>query len=208
MRPGWDNSGVEQTRVLGIMGSPRLGSNTDILLDAALSGAAEAGARTDKVLVARMHILPCLELYHCAIDGTCSIQDDMRQVYDSIVAADCIILASPVFFYGLSSQAKALVDRCQALWVRRHVLNTWSPDVQRRRGAVIAVGATSGPKLFDGVLLTVRYFFDAVGVHEVGQVLVRGVDRKGEVLDSPRYVESAHRLGRDLVVGTAAGEPS
>jgi len=190
------------------MGSPRLGSNTDILLDAALSGAAEAGGRIDKVLVARMHILPCLELYHCAIDGTCSIQDDMRQVYDSIVAADCIILASPVFFYGLSSQAKALVDRCQALWVRRHVLKTWSPDVQRRRGAVIAVGATSGPKLFDGVLLTARYFFDAVGVHEGGQLLVRGVDRKGEVLDSPRYIESARRLGRDLVVGAVTGEPS
>ncbi len=190
------------------MGSPRLGSNTEILLDAALSGAAEAGARTEKVLVARMRILPCLELYHCAVDGTCSIRDDMRQLYDSIVEADCIILASPVFFYGLSSQAKALVDRCQALWVRRHVLKTWSPDVRRRRGALIAVGATSGPKLFDGVLLTARYFFDAVGVSEAGQVLVRGVDRRAEVLDDPKHVESARLLGRDLASRAAGGEPS
>jgi multimeric flavodoxin WrbA len=195
---------VEQPRVLGIMGSPRLGSNTEILLDAALAGAAESGAHSDKVVVARMRILPCLELYHCAVDGTCSIRDDMRQLYDSIVAADCILLASPVFFYGLSSQAKAVVDRCQALWVRRHVLKTWNPDVDRRRGALIAVGATSGAKLFDGVLLTARYFFDAVGVSDAGRVLVRGIDGKAEVLDSPEHIERARLLGRALVAGSDA----
>ncbi|MCK9356107.1 MAG: flavodoxin family protein [Dehalococcoidia bacterium] len=189
---------MERIRVLGIMGSPRSGSNTEILLDAALSGAAEAGAQTEKVLVARMRILPCLELYHCAVDGTCSIQDDMRGLYDALVAADCIILASPVFFYGLTSQAKAVVDRCQALWVRRHVLKTWSPDIRSRRGALIAVGATSGPRLFDGVTLTGKYFFDAVGVHEAGSLLVRGVDGKAAVLDSPDYIEKARLLGTDL----------
>lgn len=189
---------MERIRVLGIMGSPRPGSNTEILLDAALSGAAEAGAETEKVLVARMRILPCLELYHCAVDGTCSIQDDMRGLYDSLVAADCIILASPIFFYGLSSQAKAVVDRCQALWVRQHVLKTWRPDIRSRRGALIAVGATSGPKLFDGVALTGRYFFDAVGVHEAGHLFVRGIDGKAAVMDSPDYIEKARLMGRDL----------
>ena len=196
---------MEPIRVLGIMGSPRLGSNTDILLDEVLAGAAAAGAATEKVVIARMRVTPCLELYHCAIDGTCSIQDDMRGLYDSLVAADCVVLASPVFFYGITSQAKAVVDRCQALWVRRHVLKTWIPDVKLRRGALVAIGATSGPKLFDGVALTAKYFFDAVGVHESGRLLVRGIDARAQVRDYPEHLAAANALGRDLVAPPAGG---
>ncbi len=197
---------MERTRVLGIMGSPRLRSNTDILLDEVLGGAAEAGATTEKAVIARMHVMPCLELYHCAIDGTCSIEDDMRGLYDSLVTADCIVLASPVFFYGITSQAKAVVDRCQALWVRRHVLKTWSPDKWKRRGALVAIGATFGPRLFDGVALTAKYFFDAVGVHEAGRLLVRGVDARAQVKDYPEHLAAARSLGRNLVAGPAEGD--
>lgn len=186
--------------ILGVMGSPRRGGNTDILLDAALDAAGKEGARTRKVAVSALDIRPCLELYHCAIDGTCSIHDDMTSLYDELVAADCIVLASPIFFYGLTSQAKAVVDRCQALWVRRHVLKTWQPDVNARRGALIAVGATRGPRLFDGAVLTAKYFFDAVGMSLFDQVLIRGVDNKGQILDQPQHIDEAKKLGRRLVI--------
>ncbi len=184
--------------ILGIMGSPRGGGNTDILLDAALDAAADEGAQTRKVMVSTLDIHPCLELYHCAVDGTCSIRDDMLPLYDEIVAADRLILASPIFFYGLTSQAKAVVDRCQALWVRRHVLRSWHPDVDVRRGALIAVGATRGTRLFDGTMLTARYFFNAVGMSFDEQLLIRGVDHKGQILDFPQHVEEARKLGRRL----------
>jgi multimeric flavodoxin WrbA len=127
----------------------------------------------------------------------------MGPVYDAFIAADSIILASPVFFYGLTSQAKALVDRCQALWVRRHVLKSWAPRVEARSGAVIAVGATRGQKLFDGVLLTAKYFFDAVGMREFDHVLVRGVDGKAQIRDFPEQIERAESLGRSLVDSAA-----
>lgn len=188
-------------QVLGIMGSPRRGSNTELLLDSALSGAGSQGAETVKIVVSEMDIRPCLELYHCALDGTCSIRDDMWHLYDSLAAADCVILASPVFFYGLPSQAKALVDRCQALWVRRHVLKSWLPDDSVRKGALIAVGATRGPRLFDGVIQTSRYFFDAIGVRYADELLVRGVDGKAQVRDFPRLLDDAVELGRRLVSG-------
>ncbi|MBN1857292.1 MAG: flavodoxin family protein [Dehalococcoidia bacterium] len=187
--------------ILGIMGSPRRAGNTDILLDRALEGAVEAGAETEKLLISQLDVRPCMELYHCAVDGTCSIHDDMRGLYEKLVAADAVILASPIFFYGLASQTKALVDRCQALWVRRYVLKTWIPEPGRRHGALIAVGATGGPRLFDGVKLTAKYFFDAVGVDYSEELLVRGVDAKGEVSDRPAYLESAHELGRRLATG-------
>ena len=191
-------------QVLGILGSPRRGSNTELLLDSALSGARSRGAETAKIVVSEMDIRPCQELYHCALDGTCSIQDDMRQLYGQLAAADCVVLASPIFFYGLTSQAKALVDRCQALWVRRHVLKSWLPDDNVRKGALIAVGATRGPRLFDGVVLTCRYFFEAIGVSYADELLVRGVDGKAQVRDFPGLLDDAVELGRRLV----SGDPS
>jgi multimeric flavodoxin WrbA len=187
--------------VVGIMGSPRRNSNTEILLDAALRGAEECGATTQTVRVCEMAIDPCREYYHCAVDGTCSINDDMRQVYEWLIAADRIVLASPVFFYGLTSQVKAMIDRCQALWVRRHVLKSWNPDVEARGGLIIAVGATHGPQLFDGVLLTASYFFDALGIRHFGQLLVRGVDSRAAIKDRPDLIEQARDEGRKLVEG-------
>jgi len=187
------------------MGSPRRDSNTELLLDAALTGAKGAGAEVSVLQVCELSIHPCLECYHCAMDGRCFIADDMTQVYEELVSADCVVLAAPVFFYGLPSQAKALVDRCQALWVRRYELRSWSPDVSRRRGALIAVGATRGPRLFDGMQLTARYFFDAVGMHPAGELLVRGVEKRAQVRSLPEHIEAAQRLGRSLVSGAVDG---
>ncbi|MFW6057181.1 MAG: flavodoxin family protein [Chloroflexota bacterium] len=184
--------------VLGLMGSPRRDGNTEILLDAALGAAEAEGARTRKVAVSSLDMRPCLELYHCAVDGTCSLKDDMTPLYDELIAADRIVLASPIFFYGLTSQAKAIVDRCQALWMRRHVLKSWNPDIDARQGALIAVGATKGSMLFDGVVLTAKYFFDAVGVSFSDQVLVRGVDSKGQIREMSQHLEQAVSLGRRL----------
>ena len=187
-------------KVLGIMGSPRRHSNTEILLDRALEGAAGAGAETEKVLVSKLKITPCLEIYACLKDGKCSIKDDMDPLYQKLVETDHIILASPIFFYGITSQAKAIVDRCQALWVRRHVLKTGG-DGRERRGAFISVGGTKGEKLFDGAVLTVKYFFDAVGVKYAGDLLVRGIDKKGQIEEQPAALEDALLLGQALVTG-------
>jgi multimeric flavodoxin WrbA len=188
-------------KVLGIMGSPRRKSNTEILLDKALEGAMEAGAEVEKVLVSKLKISPCLEIYACLKDGNCAIKDDMQLLYKKLLEADHIIFASPMFFYGITSQAKATIDRCQALWARRHVLGMGKNDNRIRRGVFISVGATQGKKLFDGAVLTVKYFFDAIGVKYSGDLLVRGVDKKGQIEEHPAALEDAFRLGQELVLG-------
>ncbi len=188
-------------KVLGIMGSPRRQSNTEILLDKALEGAKEAGAEVEKVLASKLKISPCLEIYACRKDGDCAIKDDMQLLYKKLLEADHIIFASPIFFYGITSQAKAIVDRCQALWVRRHVLGMGKEDKRIRRGVFISVGATRGTKLFDGAVLTVKYFFDAIGVEYSGDLLVRGIDNKGQIEEHPAALEDAFRLGQELVRG-------
>ena len=188
-------------KVLGIMGSPRRQGNTDILLDKALEGAVEAGAEVEKVLVSKLKISPCLEIYACLKDGNCSIKDDMQLLYKKLLEADHIIFASPVFFYGITSQAKAIIDRCQALWVGRHVLDMGKDDKRVRRGAFISVGATQGKKLFDGAILTVKYFFDAVGVKYSGDLLVKGIDSRGQIKEAPAALDGAFCLGQELVIG-------
>lgn len=186
-------------KVLGIMGSPRRQSNTEILLDRALEGSREMGAEVEKLAVSELKVRPCLEIYACLKDGRCAIKDDMQWVYDKLLEADHIAFASPIFFYGLTSQAKAIVDRCQALWVRRHVLDMDEGDERTRRGVFISVGATRGERLFDGVVLTVKYFFDAVGVRYAGDLLVRGVDGEAHIREHATALDNALRLGRQLV---------
>ena len=188
-------------KVLGIMGSPRRQGNTELLLDKALEGAKEEGAEVQKVLVSKLKISPCLEIYACLKDGNCAIKDDMQSLYKKLLEADHIIFASPIFFYGVTSQAKAVIDRCQALWVRRYVLGMGKEDKRVRKGVFISVGATRGKKLFDGTVLTVKYFFDAVGVKYSGDLLVRGVDDKAQIKEHPATLEDAFRLGQELVLG-------
>jgi multimeric flavodoxin WrbA len=186
-------------KVLGIMGSPRRQSNTEILLDKALEGAREAGAEVEKVLVSKLKISPCLEIYACRKDGNCAIKDDMQSLYKKLLEADHVIFASPMFFYSVTSQSKAVIDRCQALWVRKHVLGMGKEDKRERRGVFISVGATRGTKLFDGAVLTVKYFFDAIGVKYSGDLLVKGIDNKAQIKEHPTALEDAFRLGQELV---------
>jgi multimeric flavodoxin WrbA len=184
-------------RILGIMGSPRIGGNTDLLLDAALSGARSQGDEVEKIVVDRLNISPCREHYGCLEDGNCVIRDDMDALYAKLLEADAIIVASPMFFYGITAQLKALIDRCQALWARKHVLKQTWPGAGRK-GAFIAVGATKGETLFDGSKATVKYFFKTIGVEYAEELLIRGVDQKGDIQKHPSALKDAFELGQRL----------
>jgi len=190
-------------RILGIMGSPRLGGNTDLLLDAALNGARSAGAEVEKIVVDKLNISPCREHYGCLENGNCIIRDDMDALYPKLLDADGIVVASPMFFYGITAQLKALIDRCQALWARKHVLKQSWPGAGRK-GAFIAVGATRGETLFDGSIATVKYFFKTIGVEYAQELLIRGVDQKGDIQKHPSALKDAFELGQRLARKGAA----
>ena len=184
-------------KVFGIMGSPRVKGNTDLLLDEALKGAESQQAETEKIMVDKLNISPCREYYGCLRDGNCVIRDDMDDIYPKLLSFDAIIVASPIFFYGVSAQLKALIDRCQATWARKYVLK--SMNVPLRKGAFIAVGATGGKKLFDGAVLTVKYFFKAINVDYTDELLIPRVDKRGEIKQHPTALADAFKLGQTLV---------
>ncbi len=187
-------------KVLSVLGSPRRGGNTEILLDEALRGASDHGGSCEKVVLRDLKITPCLEIYKCAKDGVCAIKDDMQDLFPKIEQAQRLIIASPIFFYTVSAWTKAMIDRCQSLWAKKYILKLPVSPVADRKGAFISVAATRGKKLFDGVRLTVRYFFDAIDVAYSDELLVRGADGKGEVRDQPEALEAAYDLGRRLVL--------
>lgn len=184
-------------KLLGIMGSPRKHGNTDLLLDESLKGAESQGAEIEKIVVNGLTIKPCTEDYGCAITGICTIRDDMDDIYEKLLESDRIIVASPMFFYSMPSQLKALIDRSQALWSRKYLLKQKLPNGDRK-GALISVGATKGKNLFDGAKLTMKYFYDAINVEYVDNLLIRSVDQKGEIKEHPTALKDAYDLGKRL----------
>jgi multimeric flavodoxin WrbA len=126
----------------------------------------------------------------------------MHKIYPKLLEADIIILASPIFFYGITAWAKALIDRCQALWSRKYILKDESlgKKGKRRKGFLISVGATKGQKVFDGAILTAKYFFDVLNAEYAGELVFRGIDAKGDILKHPEAIQQAFEAGRKLVL--------
>ena len=191
-------------KVLGIWGSPRVGGNTDVLLEALLQGAREGGGDVEKVELRKLKISPCLEIYKCLETGECPIKDDMRDLYPKLLSADVVVLASPIFFYGVTAQAKAMIDRTQAFWARRYVLKNDFPGEQRQ-GILLLTAATKGKHVFVGARLAAYYFFDAINVRYAAEILVREVDEKGAILQRPEVLAEAEELGRRLGRGEQVG---
>jgi multimeric flavodoxin WrbA len=188
-------------KILAIYGSPRRRGNTSTLLARAVAGAKSAGAEVEEIVLRDLKMSPCLEIYGCKKDGRCVIQDDFQQVYDLLLACDGLMLASPIFFYTVSAHTKILMDRCQSLWVKKYLLEKQTftePRVHRKKGLFISVGATSGKKLFDGTLLTVRYFLDALDADLWRTLLCRGLDGEKEVLGHPEHLDEAFIAGTEL----------
>jgi len=187
-------------QILAIYGSPRRRGNTATLLKHAVQGAVDAGAQVNEIILRDLKMSPCLEIYACKKEGRCAIKDDFHQVVDQILSAKGLILASPIFFYTVSAHTKILMDRCQSLWVKKYWIDKvpFGQWVPKRKGLFISVGATKGKKLFDGTLLTVKYFFDVLDMELFRSLLYRGLDFEGDVLKYPEYLEEAYGAGKAL----------
>jgi multimeric flavodoxin WrbA len=189
------------TAILAIYGSPRRKGNTSTLLKKAVDGARQAGGTVEEIVLRDHKMSPCLEIYGCRETGRCIIKDDFQKVYDQMLACRGIMLASPIMFYTVSAHTKILMDRCQSLWVKRYWIEKrpFGNKDFSRKGLFISVGATKGKRLFEGVLLTVRYFFDALDTELWRSLLYRGLDFERDVDKHPEYLEEAYMAGKDLV---------
>jgi multimeric flavodoxin WrbA len=186
--------------ILAVYGSPRRRGNTATLLDAAVEGARDAGTRVEKIVLRDLKISPCLEIYGCKTEGECAIRDDFQAVRDKFLVAGGIMLASPIFFYSVSGHTKALMDRFQSLWVKKHWIDKvpFGKPAYTKKGLFISVGATRGKKLFDGAILSIRYFFDVLDIDLANTLTYREVDLEGDIEKHPEYIREAYDAGKVL----------
>ena len=190
------------TKIVAVYGSPRQGGNTDTLLDKVVEGASTAGS-LEKIYARDLRISGCTACGSCNDTGICVIDDDMQRLYESFEAADLIFISSPVYFYGMSAQLKLIIDRSQAMWVRHslsvHKKNKYNPESSIRTGYLIAAGATKGARLFAGMELTARYFYDALGMRYGGGLFFRGLEGKEDILAKADFMEEARTFGINAV---------
>jgi multimeric flavodoxin WrbA len=187
-------------KVLAIYGSPRRNGNTSLLLRELVKAVKERGADTTEIAICDLTIQPCVADYSCAKTGMCFIKDAMEDIYQHFIEHDCIVIAAPIFFYNVNAQTKTLIDRSQALWARKYILKQpITPDGKKKKGVFISVGATKGSKLFDGTLLTMKYFFDVVEAEFFKSLLYKNIDAAGDILKHPTALQEAYELGQSLV---------
>jgi len=186
--------------ITGLQGSPRKKGNTDFLLSTFLQEAENHGAKTHIVQVGRMDIAGCRGCAFCEKNGFCIIEDDMsREIYPLFRKSEIIVAATPMFFYNAPAQLKALIDRSQALWSRKYKFNLTDPGRKTRRGFLLALGATKGKNLFDGVRLTAKYFFDAAGAVFEGSLTYRQIENPGDMEKHPDLIKDVKTKISELV---------
>ena len=189
-------------QITAIYGSPRRTGNTATLLHQAVAGARAQGVTVKEIFLRDLNMSPCLEIYGCKRGGECAIHDDFQPVRDDLLAADGIMLASPIFFYSVSAQVKILMDRFQSQWVKKHWIEGLPMGKSRslRKGLFLAAGATRGKKLFDGALLSVKYFFDVLDTELWDYKFYRGLDYAEDIHAHPDYQSEAHQAGVALAL--------
>lgn len=176
-------------KVLILSGSPRKGGNSDRLCDQFMKGAEEAGHEVEKIWVQGKKTAPCIACYHCkSHNGECAIKDDMAEILRKMLAADVLVLSSPVYFYSISAQLKTVIDRTVARWL----------EFKDKEFYYIMTAAEDTDTVMDGTLACMRGLAECLdGSVEKGVIYGKGVYEKGEIANHPA-MRQAYEMGKSL----------
>ena len=174
--------------ILILSGSPRKGGNTEMLVDAFARGVSEHH-HVEIVYVRDVKVNPCLGCNACfKTNGICAQNDNMAAIYDKMSQADMLVIASPVYFYGISAQLKAVIDRFH---------NPIRDSFHIKKMALLLVGAATLPNLFDAILTEYNLCLKFFNIEDAGKILVRGVKDKGDI-KGRHFLEEAYQLGTSI----------
>ena len=174
--------------ILILSGSPRKGGNTELLAEAFAKGAAEHH-HVEIVFVRDYKVNPCLGCNACfKTNGVCAQKDDMNMLYEKMSQADMLVIVSPVYFYGISAQLKAVIDRFH---------NPIRDTFHIKKMALLLVGAATLPELFDAILAEYNLCLNFFNIEDAGKVLVRGVKDKGDI-NNTNALNEAYKLGYSI----------
>ena len=173
-------------QIVILSGSPRKNGNTEQLVCAFQTGAESVGHTVKIFPVAHMNIRACTGCEHC-IDNPniCAIKDDMQGVLTAIVNADIIVWASPVYYFSVTAQLKAAIDRCYPLPL----------DAPPKQAALLLTCADASSDTAEGALAMYRKTLEYYGWHDAGIVIATGVEHKGDIAGH-EALELAENLGQ------------
>ncbi len=185
--------------IIGINGSPRKGNSYKLLLNF-LKGAQDKGYEIKLIDACNLNISPCLECGYCSKKGFCRINDEMNDIRNQLENCHHIAVASPVFFFGVSSQLKILIDRCQPLWAKKYILDI---DISqkfnfKRKGFFFSTGGFSKQITFKGGKLCVKAFFDCLSVQYYSEILVPSMENKNDIDLRKDLLKKAYSLGFNI----------
>jgi multimeric flavodoxin WrbA len=187
-------------KIIAFHGSPRVDGNSHILLKEALKEIDKSQHKIQLFRLNEMNIRPCQNCGGCEETGLCVVKDDMGEVYDAIREADRVIVASPIFFFGLSAQTKIMIDRCQAFWCEKYLLKRPIPEgPYRRKGLLLLVGGMKKEIGIECGGATATAFFRTISVQEHETLSFLGIDKKGAILDHPTALNEVYKAGGKLI---------
>ena len=177
------------SNIIIFVGSMRNNGNTARLAQSFAEGAAKNN-NVEIISVADYDVNPCIGCNSCFTrkGNKCFQNDDMVQIYEKLQNADIVVIASPVYFYGISAQLKAIVDR-----LHTPMRNTF----HIKRLGLLLVGAAELPNLFDPIVMQYQMVLDFFKLESIGTVLVRGVKDISDIENSPALKE-AYELGASM----------
>ena len=186
----WDGF-KKMKKVLILSGSPRKGGNSDKLCDEFARGASEAGNEVEKIRVVEKKIAPCTGCYYCKDhNGKCALNDDMGEILQKIIDCDVLVLSSPVYFYSVCAQLKAVIDRTVARWT----------EIANKELYYIATAAEEDKDTLDTTLACFHGFARCIdGYEEKGTLYGKGVYEKGDVLNRPELMLIAYEMGLSVM---------
>jgi multimeric flavodoxin WrbA len=187
-------------KIIAFNGSPRLGGNTELLLNETIKALRETGHDVRVFELNKIVIRPCQDCGGCLKTGVCIYKNDaMCEISDAIRGADRIIVASPIFFSSVSAQTKAMIDRCQSFWCEKYLMKKVIPaGPHGRKGLLILVGGMTKAGSESCAEETAKAFFRTVSVPEHKVLLYKGIDAKGDILKHPTALKEAYEEGKEL----------
>jgi multimeric flavodoxin WrbA len=187
-------------KVVAFLGSPRIEGNSEILLREAVKAVEDKECSVTLFRPSEMNISPCTNCGGCDETGECIIEDDMQDVYSAIREGDRFILASPVFFFGLPAQIKALIDRCQAFWCEKYLLKKPIPEGPLgRKGLLLNVGGMKKEAGYTCCNATATAFFRTISVPAHETLSYQLVDAKGAIKKHPTALKDTYEASTRLI---------
>jgi multimeric flavodoxin WrbA len=191
-----------EIKVLGISGSPHRHGNTETLLDSFLDGAKTAGASVEKVVLKDLDYTPCKGCNACHKTGDCIVQDDAITLFDKILKADAIAVASPIYSMGITAELKGLIDRGQYLWARKFILKTLffpNEHIIQHKGVFISTAGLSWDNVFDAAFPAIIAFFNGVGFEYYDNIIANNMDEFKGIKNHPTALKDAFEKGQKVV---------